>query len=665
MKRIIFSIFLSLVISSHGFSNRAERVDIRHLADDLLTAYPDIHEFAEFLSKLDLDDDWDDLEEESQEREKRLKQLDSIPIATLPIGKRFTVHREMIELIEKQIIYLAFRRDHRFYNLYQKWLIELESEKPKRFDQDLQNHQLKGLEIARTMANTYEKLEPEYSQYTLIKFYVFNKNENFDFYYKKFRRSHPKSNYIPELDHLAGEYYFSEKKWDRASSLFVAALKNKSSKIRPYTAFKLAWTQLFIASAAKKKSDRDKAEKKADAAFRLSLKLMDDWSEYKPVFPLMKEASTDLAWYWGSQNVPEARVKKYFKDIDQEWATAEYYFYRGITMAQKKNAEGMEESFQKLFAFNKEAKKLPRYHLKLIELSMQLQAYDVLVESFKSMQKLLDKEGEWFDEWEDNKPLIELTRNQIPYYLRTTAINLHQQVISLSQSAQNLKSQAQQKAMMDKAQALLKVTNELYELFYNNYPDQKGFDDIAFNYGNIKYEMGDMKGALGIFSKVARMDASTHRQSAAYNGVMAAFNMVQQDKPPTLPEPGKAEKPVPLPEAQQALIQQIDFFVKNFPKADERVSSEYTAAQILYDFGHYPDAFKRFAELAISHPKTAEGENAMRTILSYHWERKEWTQVVKTANKFIIEPAVVAAGHEKFLEETLSYAKSQAAVSKK
>ena len=665
---IFRSFILAFALVSFGstpLSANPTRADLRHLADSLPEAVPSIEDFHEFRSQLDLDDDWEDLEEEYGERKARLSQLEGIPTSPLPIGKRFTIHKEMIEIINDQITYLRFKRNIKFKEQYEKWLVELVKDKPKPFSKALQTYKLKGLEVARKMGSEYRKLEPEYSQFQLIKFYILNNNENYSFYFKKFKRGYPKSEYLSEINHIVGEFHLANKKYDQASQYFKEAFSNKKSTIRPYSAYMLAWSQYLLAGTQKKVAAREKSYKKADAAFRLALKLGEDWDEYKSVFPLVKEASKDLAWFWGERGVSPKRVKKFFDELDQNWANEDYYYYQAISLAKKKDRDGVNQAFEELFSLSPESKNRPRYILKAIEICVEQGYRKELPQYFKTFKKLLEKESPWLDEWEDNEQYVALIRKQIPYYLRTTAIEYHQNLVALIEKSQKTRSKKKREAALTQANALMTTTGELYKLFYQWYPKDKHFDEISFNYGNILFEKGQLKEARTVFQKVATLETSSFRQSAAYNAVMASYNMLQQAKPLKLPEPGKAKKPVPLPQTQKDLIHSIDYFVKVFPKAKEAVSSAYTAAQIYYDFGHYPESFKRFNIIVLKAPKSAEGDNAMRNILSYYWDRGEWKEVIKVTNQFLVEPAVIQAGHEKFLEETLSYAKSQAAMSKK
>ena len=230
-------VFAAIIILFSGtpintFAN-VQWADIRHIGDSLVDARPSVEEFHSFNSKIDLDDDWEDLQEEYDERAKRLTQMESASIKNLPIGRRFKIHQEMLSLINQQITYNIFKRDHNFSRTYQKWLIELTEDKPKRESKELRSHKLKGLEIARTMANDYKKLEPEISEYQLIKFYILNNNENFSFYFKKFKKRYPKSQKLAEILHLVGEYHFANKKWSQANQTFKEALAIKSSLYRP------------------------------------------------------------------------------------------------------------------------------------------------------------------------------------------------------------------------------------------------------------------------------------------------------------------------------------------------------------------------------------------------------------------------------------------------
>ena len=637
---------------------------IRHMGDNLIEAAPGIEEFHVFTTEIDLDDDWDDLKEESQDRQEKINKLALILQKGVPIGKKFKVHQELLELLEQEIAFQIYSRDYNFQKNYDRWLIELEETKPQRSSERLVELKLKALNLSRTAANDYKKLEPEYTQYQLIKFYIINDNENFSFYYNKFKKKFPKSTQLAELSHYVGEYYLSKKEWQKAETAFKSALSLNSKVSKPYTAYMLAWTSLLKTQASKKTSDKLMAHKRAKIAFKLAMKLAKDWDEIETPYPFRKQVAHDLAWYWASQGKDSKEVKDFFEEADLEASHLPYLYYRAIVASRKQSKKASLDAFTTLLKEARESKELTFYQVKVLEASLKLGLYDNLIKVFDDLIKTSHKDSDWVDEWDKDEGFIQLVQAQAPYYLRTTVLALHQDAAKLASKIAKTKSKKKKAQKQQEYQLALSHISSLYKLFYENYPKDKEHSNLAFNYGNVLFELQDFQKASQLFSQLAKVPSKV-QQNAAYNAVMAAYSLTQQGKTPELPEPGKAPAPIQVPAAQTLLIANIDFFVKNFPAANENLSSRYTAAQILFDFGHYERSFKRFKTIAAKFPKTAEGENAMRTVLSFYWEKEDWTKVVEIATDFITKPEIVAAGHEKFLDEALTYAKSQVAISKK
>ncbi len=260
---------------------------------------------------------------------------------------------------------------------------------------------------------------------------------------------------------------------------------------------------------------------------------------------------------------------------------------------------------------------------------------------------------------------MSFNRDRLEYFLRSHAVQIHQNGHELKQNAANIKDRQKQQGALKQAYYILNGALELYSIYENQFPKSKFFEDLSFNHSNLLFELERYEEAMKLFSFLGARGSTKYSKDAAYNAVMAAYNIDSKVPQSKLPEPGKAKKPIPLTPTKKVLVEKIDAFVKHFPNTAESAQTMFTAGQIFFDHGNYQEAFRRFHILVLKAPKSAEGETALRSILSYYWENKNWKEVVKIASKYLVEPSVIAAGHEKFLRETLNYGNSQLALSKK
>lgn len=652
-----------LMIPTNSFSEDLSFASIRHLGDQFYDAAPGIEDFQSYTSRLDLDDDWEDLEEEFQDRAKEIATLEAVPIDSLALGKRFAIQRKLLNLVDDQISYLIYKRNYEFKRSYERWLVELEDTKPLLKDETLKILKLKGLDIARLMAVNYKTFEPEETQYALIKYYVLNNNQNYAFYFRKFANKFPKSQRMAETIHLAGEAEFASGNYERATKYFQEALAIKDSTLRSFTAFKLAWSEILRSKTLKFKESQN-ALHKAQLAFKLSFKLNQEKSTDKVNFPLQELVVQDLAWLWAEAKTPSQDIQKFYQDNKKSATLQQHYlYYRVIAEAKARNFGAMNENLANLFKLSTEARSLPMYFIKGIEFNMKAEQISQLPELFKRFWDMTNKDSDWYSEWDDNKNLVSLAGQQLAYYLKGYAIEIHQKAEQIANNAKNRKKAAQERELA-LARSHYQVCMQMYQSYYQWFPERNETEEVVFNLANIYLGEQNFGEAIKYFRIVAQGKNQSLSFNSAYNAVIAAYSQVQASAAPSLPEPGKALQAIPLPQPHQQLVEQVDFLVKRFPAAAESYSSLYTVGQIFYDFGNYPEAFKRFKFLATKVPGTSEGENAMRTILSFYWDRKEWKTVVEITSQLMGEPSVMEAGHEKFLQETLNYGQSQLAISK-
>lgn len=632
--------------------------EVRYLQGDLLEARPGVEEYFVFYSSVDLDDDLDDLDEEYQERRIKLKALSSAAKKGSSAGKRYKAIEGALKLIEQQITYLIYIRDLKFEKEYKRWIIEDINERPRRISKVLNDLKLKGLELSRALHRDFEKLEPEFANLQLIKYFILNDNDNFTFYFRKFKKQFPRSPKLAQVTHYVGEFYFQRGDWSKAAKYFNDSLKLKNKATSPYTYYMLGWTSVLKAYGTKRKAIRMTAHKEADHLFVSAMKEAESWDEHETPYPFKYIISRDLAWYWAHQNKDDTVVTKFFDKYDQSKANFEYLAFKAKIASRGKVGSTAVNLYRKVFDLAKNSRQLVEYQLSATSMYIHFKDYAGLNNLFRSILSKINKESDWYDDWDDDQEFLDTVTKTVKFKLRNVAVDVHQEAIELEEKIQKTRAKKKRDQLSKVFSAKLSAASQLYELYSVHFPNDRYYAETTLNLGNVKYQLGDYKGAARIYGVLAQKQSKV-QQTAAYNGVMAAYSFVAQNKSVKLPPAGKVPKPILLNESQLVLLERIDFFVKTFPGADEKLSSEYTAAEMYFDYGHYDESFKRFRRIIEKHANTSEAENAMRTILSFYFEKKDWKNLARYAKEFITLPQVIAAGHETFLDETLTYANSQ------
>lgn len=134
------------------------------------------------------------------------------------------------------------------------------------------------------------------------------------------------------------------------------------------------------------------------------------------------------------------------------------------------------------------------------------------------------------------------------------------------------------------------------------------------------------------------------KKDAALNAVVAIRQLDEKQKYPALPPLGQVPAPIEIPQVKKKLIQVMDNHVSLLPEDKDSFPMAYSSAQIYFEYGHYDEAITRYNKLGSNSPATVQGKTAIRMILGFYSERKQWKQLVDQSRIYLKNPAVQEAG---------------------
>ncbi len=654
MKTIVIGLIAS---SLFGGSLRSDRLkpDVRHWSEDIYAAAPHFEDFEDFLSDLNGNDDPDDLKKDQEKRLEELKNLESIDLSKESSGRGYLLAKQMVETSFKISSYQRMMAERDMYFKSKEWRLQDPTARNKIPKQaDIEAHSLKTLGFARNLVNSFT-FEPDYSQYLLIRLLARTQNSNLFLFLDQFKKRFPNSAFMPHVNQVLAEYYFQLKDYEKSEALLKTIMDNKSTQIRPYAIYKLAWIHIMRSQKEKDAAKRKEVLEKAAVALRLSLKLMDDWDFYKPLFKLKEEAAVDLAWVFAELRMPQAEVQKYFKDNKPKEAYQIYLVYLAVDAVRDGDTKLAEAAFAEYLPKESESRNLPHHLMSQIELFIQTRSFDKVLESYKKIRGLFDPESPWMKEWRDDTVLIEQSQRQLSSHLVLTATKIQQEAEKMASAPP---PKVKGTAVYDSAK-LMVISKSYFDLFMDWYPNSDAQDDARYNYALLVFQNGETEQAIQLLTKIANDTKSEHRKDAAYSLVIASVNWDATQPVPKLPEAGKAKAPVPLTKSKALLVEKIDFFFKNWPEDEQNVPALYTAAQTMFEFGHYEEAMKRFDVLIKLAPKSEQGDAALNTLLSFYVDAQRWDELISICKEYLANKAVTGAGHRKIIRQSLDYAKSQ------
>lgn len=665
MKMISRTLILALFSLPLGCKSTSDDVtpDVRHWGLDLSTATPRIEHLEDFLSDLDVHDNVGDMEKEHAERMKELAELEAIDLSQESPGRAYNIKKKIAQAQMKESSYYRAMAARRLYYTSKQWrLVNPELLLEIKKDKDLEAGTFKILEISRELATKFS-FEPDENQYLLIRVMARQQNQSLPLYYDQFKKAFSVSPYAAKVDALLAAAAFDKKDYAKADSMLKSLMENKTSDVRPYIAFQVAW--LNIARALEEKDAKKRAEylTKGQVGLRLSIKLMDEWKGPKPSFDLLREASHDLAWLAAEQDAAPADARKLLKDNDAEDFYREYQKYAAMKAIRSNRVPAAEALIKDLQFEQEEARDYPVYHFMQAEAALAKNDFAGVQQKYQEIRALFKAEVPWYEKWQDDKVLIDLVDQQLGNHIVTTAMLMKSKGEQLAAAAAAPEANPPKDKKAETAKPMSREdyfarSREFMKLYAEWYPKGEALDDIRYQTALLEYHGGNLEKAIEQLSAIARDGTSKHKKAATYDVMIVASEWDDKQPVPNLPENGKAKKPIPLTKSKTQLIEKIEAFLKEDPEAENAVNLNYTIASTYHAFGHYDKSLPLFDGILQKAPKSEIGEASLNLALSYLVEAKRWPELLDKCKAYLANKEIAGAGHRKLLRETLEYAKS-------
>jgi len=194
----------------------------------------------------------------------------------------------------------------------------------------------------------------------------------------------------------------------------------------------------------------------------------------------------------------------------------------------------------------------------------------------------------------------------------------------------------------------------VYRDYLDVFPDAAAAYEMRFFHGELRYALGQFKGAGEEYdrvalSDVAAMDAKPPRKPGKYTkealeSSVFAWDLVvkkldETDKiPPTDPK-----KRIPHAPAREALLAACDRYVKYQPTGDKWVEVAYKAANLRYRHNEFGEATDLFTRIALDHPQHELAKYSTNLVLDAYNLLGDWKNVNGWAKRFYGNAALVKA----------------------
>jgi TolA-binding protein len=452
-------------------------------------------------------------------------------------------------------------------------------------------------------------------------------------YYKQLISNHSRSQLVPDAWLALGEFYFDKHKIKEATDAYQQVITFKTHRAYPYAVYKLGWC--FYNSQGVSERSPGENLRKSIVAFQLVVKLSDKRKAGN--FNLREEALRDLVMSYAEAEDTEG-AWRYFKEIGEDQRFYTMLERMGGLYADAGKSAKATEVYTRLVSESPNRANNPQIHQKMLELYDNLQKFPDVVKTLSIMQNLYVDQSRWTTAQGDNKKVIDDART-------LTERSMHRYGTMFHSRGQKIKMPA-----------LENYASEIYNMYLTSFGKLEAAYDIRFYLADIQMAQKKFPQASSNFVMVARQKPKdgSHLKEAAFNAVDAIASLHGETKFAPVPPPGQAPAPLEIPRVKKLYADTIDFYVSILPNEKPGLPMRYTAAQIYFDYGNYPEAVKRFDELAFNYGPSKQGQSAARTVIAYYNEKADWSNVVTYGKKYQASKDIAQDGNiKKFIDDSL------------
>lgn len=446
-------------------------------------------------------------------------------------------------------------------------------------------------------------------------------------YYSRLASEYPRSPYVGEANFSIGEYFFDEEKWDQALEAYKKVIKNQKASTFGISLYKAAW-------CLHRKGQSAEGLKFLEVLIRMS----SDPSKKINTAKLDVEARRDLVVFYAEGGEPERAFAYFAKHLGEERGPREVeklaYYY-----SDKGEREKAAILFKKLIARNKSSPKAYDYQFQIVKNYLN----DAKNQRFKEEMYILIKEYGPKSEWRK----VNNSNASAGESYKTTENFLRTYTLQQHQSAQNSRGKFSQEQAV-----------EGYKLYLSEYQDAPNYPDMMFFYGELLYDMEKFGEAAQQYAWVAKNSPqSKYGPKAGMNMILGLEKNLPTEEQMQA-RVGQSTEPLPLDPRVKQFIDNGEWYLKNFQKADKNVELRFKIGRLYYLSNHFTEAERIFKEVIQESPKSKQAEYAANLLLDMYNLKKDFVGLERVGNELLAQSGVAessSAGQIKNILERASF----------
>jgi TolA-binding protein len=568
-----------------------------------------------------------------QEEAEKLRTQTNVSIRQILASKPSKEQRLdlLMRLSEIQIERHAYSQEHEirtFNEAHDKWEKGGGKGAAPVFSSQMSQRQLnEGIDALRKVVNEYptHSRTPE-ALFTLGFLLTQIQSDSSALYFERLVKAFPKSSLVADSWLALGEYHFSKSQFVQALDSYRKVIDFKGSNPKAYyfAVYKLGWTYFNLRDGGK--AEVKKNLEKSLAGFKLVVNLAASHKDDKILGDLRRDSLRDMVLVFADLGDVDG-AQKYFESLGEPELYLTMLERLGWQYSEDGEFQRSIEVYSRLVSEAALHPKLPSFYAKIPEIYEKLQQSDKLLAKLRQMAEGLSPASPWGKKFQDDKAVLEEKDRVLSKELRVWSERYH--------------AEAQKKNVEKRYDEALTGYGIFLE-YFGNQPESYNAHffkaEILARRGRFLEASDSYIRAVEIYAKYNLKNKKT--SDALVNAIACADKVLEKSPPPKLPDIGMASQPIPLSAVHARLIKALDIFVQRYPTDNQVLEFSHRAAKVVYAFGDYSSARKRWMGLAARFPKSDEVRDGLRFSLKVHVNRKDWDSSIADSRTFLAFPGV-------------------------
>lgn len=464
----------------------------------------------------------------------------------------------------------------------------------------------------------------------------------------------PQSRFYAEVWFRIGDSRFDDESWDQAIAAFLNVVPLKDSDFYDKALYKLAWTYYLV--------------NRFDESVQRFFELL-DWSAAnkdeksgEAGSVLEEEAIQYVAISFGDDNWKRPDYTKVIRgkgldDPDAELEVDYVAFAKNTFDKAAQNDAGKRKPYerdvmsrlgQNLFKQSKHVqavaaleeairldpldKDAPKLQDMIVQSWVRERQFDKANAARDVLVKTYADGTPWAKKWSNDSEVLKSAEDFARTNLYSAALYYHQQATQyFNDGKQELGVQ------------YFKAASEAYKTYLDRYPHDKNAYELGYYLAETYYYSLRFDEAVAAYEKTRDSPAGTkYRAESGLNAVYSYEKIIDaavasgklEKKEIYAGKRDENAKPQDIPELRQRYIAAIDKFLERGAEHEMAPAFGYRAGEVLYAYGHYDEAVKRFQIVVDKFPQSEAAKFAANLILDDLLAKKDWQAAATYAARF-------------------------------